>query len=189
MAENLHPLAPHFLPFFLPDADGGDRLMTTMLVALIVGGVALGSFYMRLHSLPERIAHGNDRMQFEIVAILALLALFTHNNLFWVAALLLAFIRLPDFATPLASIAASLRAMAPPAATAETRGAATAGAEPSSPGEPPSGGSPESAVQSWPLSETEGAAPATGSGATEAKAAKPDAAQPTGPDAKTDGRN
>ena len=112
MAESLHPLAPHSIPFFLPDADGGDQLMTTMLVGLIIAVVALGSLYMRLHSLPERIAHGNDRMQFEIVAILALLALFTHNNLFWVAALLLAFIRLPDFVTPLGSIAESLKSMA-----------------------------------------------------------------------------
>lgn len=113
MAESLHPLAPHHIPFFLPGADGSDSLMTVMLVALVAGGVALGSFYMRLHSLPERVAHGNDRMQFEIVAILGLLALFTHNNLFWVAALLLAFVRLPDFVTPLGSIAESLRSMAP----------------------------------------------------------------------------
>lgn len=112
MVESLHPLAPHSIPFFLPDADGGDQLMTTMLVGLVVAIVALGSLYMRLHSLPERIAHGNDRMQFEIVAILALLALFTHNNLFWVAALLLAFVRLPDFVTPIGSIAESLRVLA-----------------------------------------------------------------------------
>jgi hypothetical protein len=47
-------------------------------------------------------------MQFELVAILGLLALFTHNNVFWVAALLLAFIQLPDFTTPLETIASSL---------------------------------------------------------------------------------
>jgi hypothetical protein len=39
---------------------------------------------------------------------LALLALFTHNNVFWVAALLLAVVRWPDFSTPLNSIADSL---------------------------------------------------------------------------------
>ena len=39
----------------------------------------------------------HNKAQFEIVAVLALLALFTHNNYFWVAALLLAMIPIPDF--------------------------------------------------------------------------------------------
>jgi hypothetical protein len=45
-----------------------------------------------------------------VVEILALLALFTHNNLFWVAAILIAAFRVPDFLTPLNSIAESLKA-------------------------------------------------------------------------------
>ncbi len=112
MAENAHELAPHHLPGFVPSADGGDPLMTTMLVVLIVGVVLLGTFYLHLHSLPERLAHKHGRVQFELVAILGLLALFTHNNIFWVAALLLAFVQLPDFRTPLKSMAHSLSRMA-----------------------------------------------------------------------------
>jgi type IV secretory pathway VirB3-like protein len=112
MAGTVHPLAPHHLPFYLPLADGSDQLMVTMTVFIVVGVVLVGTLYLHLHSLPERLAHGNDRMQFEIVAILALVALFTHNNLFWIAALLLAFVRLPDFSTPLASIAGSLELLA-----------------------------------------------------------------------------
>ena len=46
------------------------------------------------------------------VHTLALLALFTHINAFWVAALLLALIPVPDFWTPLASMADSLARMA-----------------------------------------------------------------------------
>jgi hypothetical protein len=46
------------------------------------------------------------------VAILGLLALFTHIHLFWVAALLLAMIDLPDFGTPLRSIAGSVEKIA-----------------------------------------------------------------------------
>lgn len=86
--------------------------MTIMLAALLIGVVLLGTFYLHLHSLPERLAHKHGRMQFELVAVLGLLALFTHNNLFWVAALLLAFVQLPDFMTPLGSIANSLSRMA-----------------------------------------------------------------------------
>jgi NADH:ubiquinone oxidoreductase subunit 5 (subunit L)/multisubunit Na+/H+ antiporter MnhA subunit len=108
MAESAHELAPHHIPAFIPAADGSDPLMTVMLVVLIVGVVLLGTFYLHLHSLPERLAHKHGRMQFELVAILGLLALFTHNNVFWVAALLLAFIQLPDFTTPLETIASSL---------------------------------------------------------------------------------
>eukprot|EP01030_Chromulinospumella_sphaerica_P032534 gene32534-33298_t len=46
-----------------------------------------------------------------ILAVLALIALFTHNHLFWIAGLLLALIDLPDFWSPLRSIARSLEKM------------------------------------------------------------------------------
>lgn len=112
MAEHAHELAPHHLPPFIPASDGSDWLMSVMLIALIVGVILAGVFYLHLHSIPERLAHKHGRMQFELVAVLGLLALFTHNNIFWVAALLLAFIQLPDFWTPLESIAHSLSRMA-----------------------------------------------------------------------------
>jgi hypothetical protein len=41
-----------------------------------------------------------------------LLALFTHIHLFWIAALLLALVDLPDFGTPLRSIAGSVEKIA-----------------------------------------------------------------------------
>ncbi|WP_417770596.1 hypothetical protein [Stappia sp.] len=188
MAESLHPLAPHHIPFFLPDADGGDRLMTTMFVGLVVAVVVLGSLYMRLHSLPERIAHGNDRMQFEIVAILALLALFTHNNLFWVAALLLAFIRLPDFVTPLGSIADSLGTLARRERVART----VAGTVPDDPPDalrsdvPP----PDAPVSDIPVSDAPPATAAPAKTAVEDQASVTDAggAEPARPDAQSPGR-
>jgi hypothetical protein len=48
--------------------------------------------YFWLHSIPERLAHGSSKVQFQLVAVMSLLALFTHNNAFWVAALLLALV-------------------------------------------------------------------------------------------------
>ena len=53
------------------------------------------------------MAHGK-KVQMEIVAVLALISLFTHNHLFWIAGLLLALIDLPDFSSPISSIARSL---------------------------------------------------------------------------------
>jgi hypothetical protein len=46
------------------------------------------------------------------VAVLGLLALFTHNHLFWVIGLFLAMVDLPDFGTPLRRIAGSVEKMA-----------------------------------------------------------------------------
>jgi hypothetical protein len=58
------------------------------------------------------MAHKSQKLQFEIVAVLGLLALFTHNHLFWVIGLFLAMIDLPDFSTPLRRIAGSVEKMA-----------------------------------------------------------------------------
>src|SRR5947207_15208240 len=89
-----------------------DVLMAVMGIFLIVAILAVGNFYLQLHTLPERMAHKSQKLQFEIVAVLGLLALFTHVHLFWIAGLLLALVDLPDFGTPLRSIANSVERIA-----------------------------------------------------------------------------
>ena len=81
-------------------------------IFLIVSVLAVGNLYLHLHTLPERMAHRGQKFQFEIVAVLGLLALFTHIHLFWVIGLLLAMVDLPDFGTPLHRIAGSVEKMA-----------------------------------------------------------------------------
>src|SRR5258706_13663039 len=105
-------MAPHHLPFYLAPGSGTDVLMVVMGIFLVAALVWVGTLYLRLHSLPERMAHKSEKLQFEIVAILGLLALFTHIHLFWVAGLLLAMIDIPDFGTPLRSIAWSVEKIA-----------------------------------------------------------------------------
>src|ERR1700755_49124 len=105
-------MAPHHLPFYLAPGSGTDVLMVVMGIFLVAVLVWVGTLYLRLHSLPERMAHKSQKLQFEIVAILGLLALFTHIQLFWVAGLLLAMIDIPDFGTPLRSIAESVEKIA-----------------------------------------------------------------------------
>ncbi|WP_207231020.1 hypothetical protein [Bradyrhizobium sp. Leo121] len=122
MSEQLHPMAPHHLPFFITPPNEVDVLMVVMGIFLVAVVLWVGTLYWRLHSLPERMAHKSQKLQFEIVAVLGLLALFTHIHLFWVAALLLAMIDLPDFSTPLRSIAGSVEKMA--SAAADEGGAA-----------------------------------------------------------------
>jgi hypothetical protein len=86
--------------------------MVAVGIFLIVAVLAVGNFYLHLHSLPERMAHKSQKFQFEIVAVLGLLSLFTHNHLFWIIGLFLAMIDLPDFSTPLRRIAGSVEKMA-----------------------------------------------------------------------------
>ena len=112
MATTLHPAAPHQLPFFLPGPDGSDTLLTVMALSLVVIVAIVGVLFLRLHTLPERMAHKSQKLQFEIVAVLGLIALFTHMHIFWIAGLLLALIDLPDFSSPLRRIAGSLENMA-----------------------------------------------------------------------------
>ena len=86
--------------------------MVIMAITLAVAVVGFGIFFLRLHTLPERVAHKGHKIQFEIVAILGLIALFTHMHIFWVAGLLLAFIDIPDFGGFLGRIAGSVERMA-----------------------------------------------------------------------------
>lgn len=113
MAENaIHPAAPHHLPWFITAPHQTDVLMVAMGIFLLIAVLVVGNIFLRLHTLPERMAHRTQKLQFEIVAVLGLLALFTHQHVFWVAGLLLAIVDLPDFGTPLRRIAGSAEKMA-----------------------------------------------------------------------------
>lgn len=110
MASNIpHSLAIEHLPMFVTGPGQTDILFNAVVVILIVVVMLVGVFYFALHALPEKYAHKANSRQLQIVAILSLIALFTHNNYFWIAALLLAAIQFPDFLSPLTSIARSLK--------------------------------------------------------------------------------
>jgi len=106
MAAAQHPAASHHLPWFLTAPGESDTLFTFTTLVVIGTVLGLGVLFFRLHSLPERLGH--KKLQFEVVAVLGLLSLFTHMHAFWVAGLLLALIDLPDFQTPLKRIAFAL---------------------------------------------------------------------------------
>ncbi len=112
MSEQIHPAAPHHLPFFIPGADGSDTLMVVTGIFLVAAVLWVGTLYWKLHSLPERMAHKSQKLQFELVGVLGLISLFTHMHIFWIAGLLLAMIDLPDFGTPMRSIADSVERIA-----------------------------------------------------------------------------
>jgi len=97
MSPQLNPAASHHLPIFITAPGHTDILMVVAALTLVAATLAFGLIFLYLHTLPERMAHGAHKLQFEIVAVLGLLALFTHVHLFWVAGLLLALIDIPDF--------------------------------------------------------------------------------------------
>jgi multisubunit Na+/H+ antiporter MnhF subunit len=104
----MNPAATDPLPYFMPAPGATDVLYVVTAIFLVLLIFSVGILYLKLHSLPEHLAHGVNKIQFQIVGALALLALFTHNHIFWIAALLLALIQFPDFSTPLNSISRSL---------------------------------------------------------------------------------
>ena len=112
MSEAMHPMASHHLPGFITPPGETDVLFAVAIIFFLILAIAVGSLYFRLHSLPERIAHDASHIQFQLVAVLSLIALVTHNNVFWIAALLLALVPVPDFWTPLANMAESLAVLA-----------------------------------------------------------------------------
>jgi hypothetical protein len=112
MERSIHPVASQHLPSFITAPGETDVLMVVMGVILAIAVLAFGILFLRLHSLPERMAHKSQKVQFEIVAVLCLIALFTHMHIFWIAALLLAFIELPDFGVSLGRIAQSTEKLA-----------------------------------------------------------------------------
>lgn len=57
------------------------------------------------------MTHGAPPAQFQIVAVLGLISLLTHNQLFWIAALLLAMVDIRSIMTPLTSMSRSLYRM------------------------------------------------------------------------------
>ena len=107
-----HPVATQHLPSFITAPGETDVLMVVMVFILILAVLGFGVLFLRLHTLPERIAHRGHKLQFEIVAVLGLLALFTHMHIFWVIGLMLALVDLPDFGGPLNRIAGSTEKIA-----------------------------------------------------------------------------
>ena len=113
MTGDIHPLAPHSLSPFVGAADGSDPLFSAIIFIVILAVLGVGVFYLKLHAIPEQLAHKHGNTQSQLIMVLALLALFTHNNIFWVAALILALLKLPDFLTPINSISESLKKLTP----------------------------------------------------------------------------
>jgi hypothetical protein len=100
------------MPFFITAPGETDVLYNVTLVIVVACIILTGVVFLTIHSLPERMAHKSQKVLFDLIALLCLLALLTHEHFFWFVAIVLAFIPIPDFLTPVNRIASSVAAMA-----------------------------------------------------------------------------
>jgi hypothetical protein len=107
-----NPIATTHMPFFITAPGDTDVLFNVTLVFVVACIILAGVVFLTIHSLPERMAHKSKKILLDLIALLCLLALLTHEHLFWFAAIVLAFIDIPDFLTPVNRIAKSVENMA-----------------------------------------------------------------------------
>ncbi len=100
------------LPFYITAPGESDILFTAVTIALVAIIIGFGALYFTIQAIPDRLAQGTSKTQMQLVGLLGLISLFTLNNLYWIAAILLAAVRIPDFMAPLTDIARSLRSQA-----------------------------------------------------------------------------
>ncbi len=112
MTASPNPTATTHMPFFITAPGDTDVLFNVTLVFVVACIILAGVVFLTIHSLPERMAHKSKKILLDLIALLCLLALLTHEHLFWFIAIVLAFIDIPDFLTPVNRIAKSVETMA-----------------------------------------------------------------------------
>ena len=130
MDETSVMVAWEHLPFYITGPGETDFLFGAVAVALVAILVGFGALYFTIQAIPDRMVAGAGKAQMQVVGLLGLISLFTMNNAYWIAALLLAAVRIPDIVTPLKEIARSKAGNGPltntreqPEAVTETRDA------------------------------------------------------------------
>ena len=107
MNESLGTAAREYLPFYITGPGETDILFGAVAVALVAILIGFGALYFTIQAIPDRMVEGAGKAQMQVVGLLGLISLFTMNNAYWIAAILLAAIRIPDIVTPLQEIARS----------------------------------------------------------------------------------
>lgn len=94
------------LPFWVtpPGETDGFLIVVGFLLVLILLG--FGALYFTVQAIPDRMAAGTHKIQMQLVGVLGLISLFTLNNAFWIAAILIAAVPVHEI-FPLKSTAGS----------------------------------------------------------------------------------
>ena len=109
MNESTVTVVHEYLPFYITGPGESDILFSAVAVVLGAIIIGFGALYFTIQAIPDRLVEGAGKAQMQVVGLLGLISLFTMNNLYWIAAILLAAMRIPDFVTPLTDIARSMK--------------------------------------------------------------------------------
>ena len=84
------------LPFWVTPPGETDGFLIVVGVLLVVILLGFGALYFTIQAIPDRMAAGAHKIQMQLVGVLGLISLFTLNNAFWIAAILIAAVPLHE---------------------------------------------------------------------------------------------
>ncbi len=84
------------LPFWVTAPGETDGFLIVVGLCLVVVLLGFGALYFTVQAIPDRMAAGAHKVQMQLVGVLGLISLFTLNNAFWIAAILIAAVPLHE---------------------------------------------------------------------------------------------
>ncbi|CAD0185003.1 hypothetical protein RUESEDTHA_01887 [Ruegeria sp. THAF57] len=84
------------LPFWVTAPGETDGFLIVVGISLIAVLLGFGALYFTVQAIPDRMAAGAHKVQMQLVGVLGLISLFTLNNAFWIAAILIAAVPLHE---------------------------------------------------------------------------------------------
>lgn len=83
-------------PFWVTPPGETDSFLITVGLLLVLVLMGFGALYFTVQAIPDRMAAGAHKVQMQLVGVLGLISLFTLNNAFWIAAILIAAVPLHE---------------------------------------------------------------------------------------------
>ena len=84
------------LPFWVTAPGETDGFLIVVGCVLVLALLGFGALYFTVQAIPDRMAAGAHKVQMQVVGVLGLISLFTLNNAFWIAAILIAAVPLHE---------------------------------------------------------------------------------------------
>jgi len=94
------------LPFWVTAPGETDGFLIVVGCVLVLVLLGFGALYFTIQAIPDKMAAGAHKVQMQLVGVLGLISLFTLNNAFWIAAILIAAVPLHEI-FPLKPVARS----------------------------------------------------------------------------------
>ena len=96
MESNISAEALELLPFWVTPPGESDVFLFVVGCVLVLVLLGFGALYLTVQAITDRMAAGAHKVQMQLVGVLGLISLFTLNNAFWIAAILIAAVPLHE---------------------------------------------------------------------------------------------